>query len=106
MLVTKPGQGPKATTQNSVTAHASGYLASGKPFWSSHDRGEPMRQNPVTRFVPGFTEGLQHLSVGGEAWLVIPGRLGYGDRGNPRAGIPGNATLVFKVELLEVEVID
>ena len=76
--VTKVGDGPKATTENRVTAHATGYLADGKKFWSSHDSGTPMTEHPVTRFVPGFTEGLQSMSAGGEAWFAIPGRLGYG----------------------------
>jgi cyclophilin family peptidyl-prolyl cis-trans isomerase len=100
LVVTKPGEGALATKQNKVVAHASGWLADGTKFWSSHDRDQPMTDHPVTGFVKGFTEGLQHMKAGGEAWLVIPGRLGYGPGGNRGARIPGNATLVFKVELL------
>jgi len=102
VVVTKAGEGVLATRKDKVTAHASGWLASGKKFWSSHDNDSPMSDYPVTGFVKGFTEGLQHLKGDGVAWLVIPGRLGYGPGGMSRAGIPGNATLVFKVELLKI----
>ena len=100
--VTKEGEGKTAAVTNKVTAHASGWLANGQKFWSSHDNDQPMANYPVTGFVPGFTEGLQKMKAGGEAWFIIPGRLGYGERGQPRAGIGPNATLVFKVELMQL----
>jgi FKBP-type peptidyl-prolyl cis-trans isomerase FkpA len=42
------------------------------------------------------------MKVGGKAKLVCPSNMAYGDRGEPRAGIPGGAALVFEVELLDI----
>lgn len=101
-LVLEEGRGPLAKPENTVTAHCTGWLADGTKFWSSHDgEGKPM-VNSVTGFVKGFTEGLQTMRAGGKSLLIFPGRLGYGPRGNPRAKIPANATLIFEVELLEI----
>ncbi len=50
--------------------------------------------------IPCWTEGLQLISVGGKSRLVCPPDLAYGPQGRP--GIPGNAALVFEVELLEI----
>ena len=52
--------------------------------------------------IPGWDEGVQGMKVGGTRKLTIPAQLGYGARG---AGgvIPPNATLVFEVELLDLQ---
>lgn len=102
-LVIEPGEGPLARAGNTVTAHATGWLADGTKFWSSHDgEGQPM-VNSVTGFVKGFTEGLKTMRAGGKSLLVFPGRLGYGPSGNPGANIHPNATLIFEVELISIE---
>ena len=102
-LVIEEGQGERARAGNTVTLHATGWLADGTRFWSSRDGdGAPM-VNKVTGFVKGFTHGLMTMKDGGKSMLVFPGRLGYGPDGNPGAGIPANATLIFEVELISVE---
>lgn len=102
-LAIEEGEGPLVKASNTITAHATGWLADGTKFWSSHDgEGTPMT-NKVTGFVKGFTQGLLKMKPGGTYMLVFPGSLGYGPGGNPGAGIPPNATLVFKVELISVE---
>ena len=102
-LVIEEGEGPLVKASNIITAHATGWLADGTKFWSSHDgAGHPMT-NKVTGFVKGFTQGLLKMKAGGTYMLVFPGSLGYGPGGNPGAGIPPNATLIFKVELLSIE---
>lgn len=102
-LVIEDGEGPRARASNTVTVHATGWLADGTKFWSSHDGdGTPM-VNRVTGFVKGFTEGLLKMKAGGKSMLVFPGRLGYGPRGNPGANIHPNATLIFEVELISIE---
>ena len=102
-LVIVDGEGKSPKASNTVTAHATGWLADGTKFWSSHDgEGEPM-VNKVSGFVKGFTEGLRRMKPGGKSMLVFPGRLGYGPGGNPGAGIHPNATLIFEVELISIE---
>jgi FKBP-type peptidyl-prolyl cis-trans isomerase len=102
-LVIDEGEGPLAKPENTVIAHCTGFLADGTKFWSSHDGQDKPMVNSVTGFVKGFTEGLQTMRAGGKSLLIFPGRLGYGPRGNPGAKIPPNATLVFEVELIEIQ---
>jgi FKBP-type peptidyl-prolyl cis-trans isomerase len=103
ILVMEEGEGPPARASNTVTAHATGWLADGTKFWSSHDGDDTPMVNKVTGFVKGFTQGLLKMQAGGTYMLVFPGGLGYGPGGNPGAGIPPNATLIFKVELISIE---
>lgn len=102
-LVIEEGEGPLAKAENTVTAHCTGWLADGTKFWSSHDGDDKAMVNAVTGFVKGFTEGLQTMKAGGKSLFIFPGRLGYGPRGNPRAKIPANATLIFEVELIGIQ---
>lgn len=92
------GASPKATDQ--VTVHYTGTLLDGTKFDSSVDRGQPATF-PVNQVIPGWTEALQLMKVGGKYKLYIPPALGYGERG---AGgeIGPNALLVFEVELLGI----
>lgn len=92
----------KPTAANTVLAHYKGWLDDGTIFDSSYDRGEPA-SFPLSGVIPGWTEGLQLIGEGGEIELEIPGKLGYGPAGMPPAGIGPNATLHFKVELLEIQ---
>jgi FKBP-type peptidyl-prolyl cis-trans isomerase FkpA/FKBP-type peptidyl-prolyl cis-trans isomerase FklB len=95
-----PGNGaaPKATDK--VKVHYTGTLTDGKVFDSSVERGEPVTF-PLNQVIPCWTEGLQHIKVGGKSRLVCPSPTAYGDRGAPPLIKPG-ATLVFEVELLEI----
>ena len=102
-LVVDEGEGALATSENTVIAHCTGWLADGTKFWSSHDGADKPMTNRVTGFVKGFTEGLQTMKAGGKSLLIFPGRLGYGPTGNPGAKIPANATLIFEVELIGIQ---
>ena len=84
--------------------HYKGTLASnGTKFDSSLDYGQPfsfpLGQGAV---IPGWDEGVATMKVGGKRQLVIPAELGYGDAG-AGASIPPGATLIFEVELLDLQ---
>jgi FKBP-type peptidyl-prolyl cis-trans isomerase FkpA len=77
-----------------------GTLIDGTVFDSSVERGQDV-EFPLDRVIPGWTEGLQLIGVGGKITLVIPPDLAYGNDGAPPA-IPGGATLIFEVELKDI----
>ncbi|MGN6506381.1 MAG: FKBP-type peptidyl-prolyl cis-trans isomerase [Tepidisphaeraceae bacterium] len=96
----KEGTGPSPKATDTVKVHYTGKLIDGTVFDSSVERGQPI-EFPLNGVIPGWTEGLQLMKVGGKARLVIPPELGYGANGAPPS-IPPNATLVFDVELLGI----
>jgi FKBP-type peptidyl-prolyl cis-trans isomerase FkpA len=97
------GEGEIAAAGQTVTVHYTGWLIDGKKFDSSKDRDDPFEFSlGAGRVIRGWDEGVQGMKVGGKRKLTIPPALGYGARGAGGA-IPPNATLVFEVELLEVE---
>ncbi|HRO40718.1 MAG: FKBP-type peptidyl-prolyl cis-trans isomerase [Flavobacteriales bacterium] len=98
--VLQMGTGPKPTADQTVRVHYKGTLIDGKEFDSSYSRGEPA-EFPVNAVIPGWTEALQLMPVGSRWKLYIPSELGYGQHGAGEA-IPGNSTLIFEVELLDI----
>ena len=94
------GTGSKPAATDTVKVHYVGTLLDGTKFDSSVDRGQPA-QFALNAVIPGWTEGLQLMTVGSKYTLWIPSELGYGDRGTP-GPIGPNATLKFEVELLEI----
>ncbi len=97
--VVTEGTGAKPLETSNVTVHYEGTLIDGTPFDSSYEGGEPV-SFPLNGVIPGWTEGIQHMSVGSTYKFYIPSSLGYGSRTS--GPIPGNSVLVFKVELLEI----
>ncbi|MEQ8181952.1 MAG: FKBP-type peptidyl-prolyl cis-trans isomerase, partial [Smithellaceae bacterium] len=73
-----------------------------KEFDSSVKRGQPV-EFPLGQVIPCWSEGIGMMKVGGKARIACPSDLAYGDNGRPPI-IPGGATLIFDVELLEVKV--
>lgn len=99
----KVGTGKEAKDGNTVTVHYTGTLTNGKKFDSSKDRRQPFSfQLGRGEVIKGWDRGVKGMKVGGMRKLIIPSHLGYGDRG-AGADIPGGATLLFDVELLNVE---
>jgi len=94
------GNGPSPTAGSKVKVHYEGRLTNGTVFDSSVKRGQPA-EFPLSDVIPCWTEGLQKMKVGEKAKLVCPSNLAYGDEGRPPT-IPGGATLIFDVQLLEV----
>jgi len=93
-----------AENGNQLTMHYTGTLQSdGTKFDSSVDRNEPFKfQLGVGQVIKGWDEGIVGMCVGEKRKLTVPPELAYGDQG---AGdvIPGGATLVFDIELIDTE---
>ncbi|HEY1078447.1 MAG TPA: FKBP-type peptidyl-prolyl cis-trans isomerase [Bdellovibrio sp.] len=95
----KEGTGATPKKEDVVKVHYKGTLTNGEQFDSSYDRGQPA-EFPVGGVIPGWTEALQLMKVGGKAKLFIPPELAYGPSGRP--GIPPNSVLIFEVELMDI----
>ncbi|OYD22916.1 FKBP-type peptidyl-prolyl cis-trans isomerase [Oceanimonas baumannii] len=93
-------EGDKPAAEDVVTVHYTGTLIDGTTFDSSVERGEPA-SFPLNQVIPGWTEGVQLMPVGAKYKFFIPADLAYGETG--AGSIPGNAVLIFEVELLEIE---
>jgi peptidylprolyl isomerase len=104
---TLPGTGASPATGQKCVMHYTGWLfengQKGKKFDSSVDQGQPFTfMLGMGRVIKGWDEGVATMKKGGKRTLQIPPELGYGARG---AGgvIPPNATLIFDVELLDIQ---
>ena len=99
------GDGKEANDYNKVVVNYTGKLEDGSIFDSSLSPGkEPFTFTiGVGSVIKGWDVGLKGMKVGGKRKLTIPPELGYGDRGAGNV-IPPGATLIFEVELLEVEI--
>jgi peptidylprolyl isomerase len=100
--IVREGTGEIPKAGQTVDVHYTGWLTTGgQPFDSSRERGRPFQfRLGAGQVIRGWDEGLAMMKRGEQRILVIPAALGYGARG---AGgvIPANATLVFKVELVD-----
>ncbi len=98
------GDGVEAKDYNKVVVNYTGKLEDGSVFDSSLNPG----RSPFTftlgagSVIKGWDQGLKDMKVGGKRKLIIPPELAYGENGAGSA-VPPNATLIFEVELLEVE---
>ena len=92
-------EGEKPSASDRVTTHYRGTLIDGTQFDSSYDRGQPATF-PLNGVIAGWTEALQLMSPGAKWRLYIPPELAYGERA--QGPIPANSTLIFDVELLEI----
>lgn len=100
-IVLKEGSGEKPTTASKVKVHYHGTLLDGTVFDSSVDRGEPAEFG-VTQVIKGWTEGLQLMPLGSKYKFFIPQELAYGANPRPGGAIKPYATLIFDVELIEI----
>jgi len=112
ILDDKLGEGAEIKAGDIAVMHYTGWLFDdtkpddkGDKFDSSRDRGTPFTVDRLGagRVIKGWDLGVPGMKVGGRRTLIIPSELGYGERGTPGGPIPGGATLVFDVELLELK---
>jgi hypothetical protein len=95
------GEGPAAKSGNRVITHYIGQLADGTEFDNSHGRAEGMSVVLGTPgVITGFAQGLEGARKGMLRKIVIPPELGYGDQERPK--IPANSTLVFYLQVMDV----
>lgn len=97
VVVDKPGTGESCNASSNVKVYYKGYFTNGDVFDESPASGATFNLSQV---IEGWTEGIPHFKSGGEGKLLIPSRLGYGEKGS--GSIPGNSVLIFDVKLLDV----
>ncbi|MCW8329112.1 FKBP-type peptidyl-prolyl cis-trans isomerase [Photobacterium sp. SDRW27] len=98
--VVEMGEGRQAGLVDNVIVHYHGMLITGDVFDSSYERGEPA-EFPIQSVIPGWTEVLQMMPEGSKWRVYVPAELAYGEMGKPPK-IPGNAALIFDIELIQV----
>ena len=95
------GTGATAVVRNSVTVHYTGMFTNGTVFDSSVGKAPIQFQLGSNQVISGFSQGIVGIKVGGKRRITIPPSLAYGSAGRPPT-IPGNATLVFEVDLVSI----
>lgn len=103
----RAGSGNTPKRGDTITVHCTGSLNTNPPkkFWSTKDPG----QKPFTfqvglgKVIAGWDEGCLTMCQGEIAKLTIPAEKGYGRNGFPAWGIPGNADLLFEIEILSIK---
>lgn len=98
-VIEASGSEDSPAAEDTVRVHYRGTFIDGKEFDSSYERKQPI-DFPLRGVIPGWTEGVQLMNVGDKYEFVIKPDLAYGEM--DRGAIPGNSTLVFEVELLEI----
>ena len=98
-VITKGTGTERPEAQDTVKVHYTGWMTNGKMFDSSVKRGSPT-EFPLKGVIPGWTEGVQLMTVGEKRRFWIPASLAYGD--TPRRPGGPHGTLVFDVELIKI----
>lgn len=100
--IIQEGEGERKVKEgDTVTVHYTGTLLDGTKFDSSLDKGQPFIFTVgAGRVIKGWDLGLLEMKIGEKRKLTIPSYLGYGER--EKGSIPSNATLIFEIELLEI----
>jgi FKBP-type peptidyl-prolyl cis-trans isomerase len=100
--VIEAGSGDQPASENAtVVVHYTGTLLDGTKFDSSVDRGQPATF-ALNQVIPGWTEGLQLMKKGAKYRFYIPPELAYGSDARPGSPIGPNSTLIFDVELIDI----
>ena len=104
IYVERSGDGPKVVKGSQVKVHYDGWLAEDySKFDSSRDKRRPFKfELGAGKVIKGWEEGIEGLRAGSKIQLIIPAKLAYGKAGVPSMGIPEDAELIFKVEVLKI----
>jgi len=98
----KVGEGKEVKEGDTIVIHYKGTFEDGTQFDSSHDRKQPFEtQIGVGYVIKGWDMGVLGMKKNGKRKLTIPYDLGYGKYGS--GSIPGFATLIFELELLDIK---
>lgn len=97
------GKGGKVAKGDYLQADYLGQIwDTAKVFDNSYDRGSPtIFQIGVGQVIPGWDQALVGKKHGDRVEIAIPPAMGYGKQGNPKAGIKGDDTLVFVVDVVD-----
>lgn len=103
-IITKKGTGRRPKLGESVSVHYTGTLLDGVKFDSSRDPGRTAISFPLGRgrVIKGWDEGIAKMRIGDQAILIIPPKIAYGAKGAGNGVIPPEATLIFIVELVDI----
>lgn len=99
--IIQQGNGVKPTLEDTIKVHYRGTTIDGNVFDDSYSRGTPI-EFPLANLIEGWKQTLVLMPVGSRWQIFLPSVFGYGDRG-AGANIPGGATLIFELELLDVK---
>jgi len=99
----KPGKGKTVQPGDQVTVHATGSVAGKQPFWTTAGSEPFSFRAAAGEVITGWDKGCLGMKQGEERELDIPSAEGYGDVGFPAWQIPGDAQLLFKLEVLRIE---
>ncbi|MDQ6471045.1 FKBP-type peptidyl-prolyl cis-trans isomerase [Flavobacterium sp. LHD-80] len=94
-IINEQGTGKQPTSSSTVTVAYKGYFTNGNVFDQSSEAGISF---PLSKVIPGWTEGITYFKEGGSGVLLIPSRLAYGSYNRP--GIPAGSVLLFDVKLV------
>jgi len=96
-------EGEVAKAGEMMTVDYAGFTEDGNMFDSSFERGQPFKYSVGQPLIEGWNRAMANAQKGMVRRLVIPGPLAYGERGNPRAKIAPNATLIFDITVHSIE---
>lgn len=103
--IVREGEGEAPSRRDQFLLNFEGSLPDGEVFVSSYQSGKPSTFS-YDSIISGWQEVLPMMKPGSEVEVVVPPELGYGERGLASQGVPANATLKFKLELVEIKQAD
>ncbi len=97
------GSGMSPINEDVVQVHSTGWLQDGRVI-NSTIGGDPIEfEVGGNAVIAGFDEGVRGMKPGGKRRLVIPPQIGYGSEGNAQLGVPSGATLIYDIQLVDVQ---